>query len=1371
MQRRMRGPGRRRAAGWALLLLLAAAGMPVRAEEGLSEVLGAFNEVSTKGAEASAQAQALAFKHNETLQHLRIQGKIPENVFQANQANFSRINNGFVEQAAKNNGLNYRPQQAAPGKLPTPGVDTDAIVSSGQPGKPMTAQQVSGARADYNRNVNEFLSKNGVSGGRAPNTNTSIMPDPGSMTESEWRKAIDEADRAGEVVYKNPQAAAAEAKIRAGQPLTPAEANARVQEVNRLANQHFAHADQLDDAARKLPPGPQRAALEAQAQIARHNGAKYVNRITETGNAMAQQHGLPPAGQTGNTMGQAAVRGVDQAQQAAAAGAMSQHFTEQATRGYVENMANIAKASRDPAVVAQSEKAIAQAMQGLSPSAQGRILEGLRASNGDQFARNVAQTARTLPRPPPGAPGGPPAPGRIGTALKYLGPAAILYGGAKDLYGVATAADPSHEAGKKLGGFVVGTAGGAIGAAAVGKAGAVLGGTIGSIFGPPGTAIGAGVGGFIGAVVGGVGGYIYGSGHGTEMGDTNSKYWDKNKSDEEFNKLAAANSLKTPEQVYQSLLSMGVSPDRALALAKLYQQGSLGAFRDGLRALREEMIKNNKWSPRGFRRFADLGTNEVSDLLHCLCSASLGANPWVAQGYNTTIPPGADPKAHSCGSLANGPCMAQGFGCWRSFMNLASENARACFEAKDVPFTRDNRAAVNSAYQQQYEKPFEVEFTATPMEVCPGDKVTVSVSARGGMGDYQYQWEVGSWPLQRPEGMPNFHTPTTASSFTLTCDPTLKRGLVDGHWVYTRPAEAYNTYVRVYASCVTFEGGEERRKYINRILTITLRPHHICEKLHPPPPPEPPLTKTKAPSTPPPTAPVTPPPPVVKGPTPRGPSDPAAPPSAPPPPAPPAAGGKGGKSGPASGPAPSGPASAPADQPEGGSPAAPPGAPAAGPAGPKGGHDPGWNRGKGWKKPTAAEVAGGTSAVPPAVECQIGGGGYAMEGQPAVIFAEVPPTHRVRLTIQGSDGYAQTAEGMGKAELSRAPNPNGRDVIIIEDLDVPGCREAMQRTYGTNGMPIAQEPITGDVSTVLGGLRGVEPPVAEGTILATPASAADEYIRTVGQGAADQAQTGLGLMDAQTQLGAASRAGDKTLADITRIQDSAGAAAAATRDQSAAQVAAADTRNNWGNTIGDAVSEGIQQGLSSAASAFGAAAADKVSGAIFDDGDDDHHDTAGGGTDEGAPPSGGGSAGTVASTPKDAKSTKKTSSGGHHHEGGADDHAAGSPAPTPSAPPPPPGSPAPATVSVTCPSCGVTSTFPEGQVSPWCPNCCAGPQSTQCATCGYLWCGKKGTPPDCCPNCGTCGSGPAPEALIPPGGGEILVTPADPGAGSGGPSL
>jgi hypothetical protein len=1342
---------------WLGLAVLQAGAGPSWAQESLSDVLGAFNEVAQKGAEASGRAQAMAFKHNETLQHLSILGKVPDNVYQANQANFSRINGGLIQQAATQNGLSYRPQQTKAGHTPTPGADTDALVSSGQPGKPMTAQQVSNARGSYNQNVQNFLNQNGVGGGQAPNTNTSIMPEPQGMDRSEWQKAIDEADRAGEVVYKNPLAAAAEAKIRAGQPLSVSEAQARVQEVGRLANEHFAKANQLDAAARAAPPGPQRQALEAQAQIARHNGAKYVSRITETGQAMAGQAGVKPVAPSSGTVGAASVRGADNKVGAAAAGAMSEHFTAEATKNFIQNMANAAKASGNPQVVAQSEKAIAQALQGLSPSAQGNVLEALRASNGDQFARNVAQTARTLPKPPPGAPGGPAAPGKLNTALKYLGPAMILYGGAKDIYGVATAADPSHEAGKRLGGFTVGTAGGLAGAYVGGKAGGLIGGTIGSLFGPAGTVIGGGVGAVVGGLVGGVGGYIYGSGHGTEMGDTNSKYWDKNKSDAEFNKLAAANTLKTPDEVMSTLIGMGVAPDRARALAEIYRSGSLGVFRDALRGLREEMIKNGKWSPKAFKHFNQLTTNEIPELLHCLCSASLGANPWVAQGYNLTIPADADPKAHSCGSLKNGPCMASGFGCWRSFMNLTSPEAKKCFESVGLAPTRENIAAVHRGYQQQYVEPFKSELVVEPLEVCPGDKVQVTMRTQGGMGNYQYQYEVGSWPLQRPEGMPDFHTPTSSGSFTLTVDPTLKRGFYDGHWVYTRPAEHYNTYVRVLAHTHTFEAGEWQDVTVNRIVTVRLRPHAECEKLKPPP--EPPEKKPSPPKKPV-VSPGVPVPPAVvpSGRGPAVPSEVSAPPPGAPPPAgvvPPSTGvpstaGKGQGGGKQS------------DQPEGGGGAASGGDGKGAPAGPKSGKAPGWGTQKGWGKGGAAgKSAGEVAGQPPAKECQLGGGGYGTDQGDMVMFAEVPSSNRVRITIVGSDGYSRSAEGVRRAELTRPLSPNGHDTITVEDLDTPGCREVQQRSYDAKGMPVMESPFdTNAPPASAGDLKG-----AEGEILATPDGAfgpapVETYGDTRVSKSSAATKAGMGLMDAQNEIRSASTAADQTLRDAGRLRDQAGAAALDTSSRSAGKTATKDAQSGWGATLSDSLSQGLQQGLSQAASAFGAAAGERVAGEIFDDGHD--HDAEGGSAGASAVAGGGGAA--VASTPKSSKKAG-SSKGGHDHKEG-DDH--GEILVTPDSADMAGGSSGSKAVSVTCPACGETSIFPDGVVSPWCPKCCAGPYSTQCATCGYKYCGKSGPPPACCPNCGTCGSGPAPEALVPPGDvqpGDILVSPADPGAG------
>lgn len=79
-----------------------------------------------------------------------------------------------------------------------------------------------------------------------------------------------------------------------------------------------------------------------------------------------------------------------------------------------------------------------------------------------------------------------------------------------------------------------------------------------------------------------------------------------------------------------------------------------------------------------FRPVAGLSEDETQALLNCLCRASLGAASYVSQSYNLTIPRWADPKIHSCGSLANGLCMASAFGCWRSFIRFNSEQARGC---------------------------------------------------------------------------------------------------------------------------------------------------------------------------------------------------------------------------------------------------------------------------------------------------------------------------------------------------------------------------------------------------------------------------------------------------------------------------------------------------------------------------------------------------------------------------------------------------------------------------------------------------------------------------------------------------------------------
>lgn len=1006
--------------------------------EGMDEIMQAFEEVAEKGGGASGKAQALALKHNEMLQHLAINNKIPPTTFQANQANFDRIVDGKLQSAAAKNGVKYTPQLKKPGKISTPGVDTDAIVSSLEKGKPITAQQVNSTRSDFDTGIKDFLKQNGVAGGPAPKLNTSVLPDPGSMTRSEWQKAIDVADAAGEVVYKNPTAAAAEAKFRAGKPLTVSEANARVSEVQRLATEHFSAADQLDDAARKLPPGPQREAMKAQAQITRHNGAKYVNRITETGEHIAAQNKLPSAGQgSGKTLTTAAVRDAAHAKEAAAAGAMKQHFVAQATQSYVENLAAVANQSKNPGAVAQAKDGIAKALNGLPPAQQGNVIDTLRKTNGDQFAKDVAKTMRTLPKP---APTGPAVEGKFQKAMKVLGPVLLVYEGGKRITAVAQAEDASHEAGKQLGGFVGGAGGAAVGAKAGAMAGGWAGGVLGAkigvvIAGPAGAAVGATIGGTVGGLAGGIyggmKGYGYGSAHGTEMGDTDSKYWDKNKSQEEFNRIARDNNLNTPEDVYQKLIGMGVSAADARQTAEDYEKGSLKAFSDNLRGLREKMLKENKWSPKTFRHFSNLGTNEVSELLHCLCSASLGANPWVAQGYNLRIPDDADPKKDSCGSLANGPCMAQGFGCWRSFIDLSSDRARECMESFGLDPNNGYTFQALDKYNQAVEKPFALEVEVEPREVCPGDTIRITATAQGGRGRYTYGYGGSSHYLS---GFPTGETRTT--SFTLTVDPTLTRdGRTDerGYPVYSRPFEAFSLNIHVVASTDTLPGRYNaigwsskeadvfgrKSKVVQRaaqLIRVKVRSHEECQKLHPEPK-KPAVEKTPPGRTPPPPPPRT---PRTSSTSPATPSTPS-PGIAPAPPAP--------------------------------TTSTPPYLP---PPKKKTGSSPGTapNQKEPAQKGSAAKATTKGKELPPwptepikpdrappvdETECWVSATGYGTPENENTFTGIVREGRRVQITVTGPSG---SKSSIGETETSVTfPYEGGTYTLQIVDLDQPGCEE------------------------------------------------------------------------------------------------------------------------------------------------------------------------------------------------------------------------------------------------------------------------------------------------------------------------------------------
>ena len=640
-----------------LAIALATAVSVVAQEVNVAELLQAAEEVARLGANASGHAHALTYQNNRLLQLLAFSDppQISRQTFEANHRNFLRM---FEEFSKPPPGSNVRLsfQKIDPSKAGAPtqyGSDIDAILSSADPNKPLTAQEVSRLRALHHQRAAAFARQHGVPAAGAPNADISFLPDPGSMSEREWRQAVMEALASGEdAVYQCPVAASTEAKIRMGQPITAAEAGARAQEVSRMANESLVTANRLDAAARSVQDPIHRQALEAQAQLQRHYAAKYLNRMVQSSEVLARQHGITPRSTTSQTLITAATeRSAETARQAAAVGAMSQHFTAQQTQIFVDNMSAVAARTGGTATAAQAKRHIARALNQLSPAQQGEALEGLRRTD-PSLARDVARQMRGMPKPKPPF-GSPPEPGALARTAQHIGTAMALYSGYRSLAAVRDAAGPAdqfvaleredrqrilqqmtpeerdrlreaiarrsegpswsqlvlegptqeqrEEAGRQIGIVTGGAAGAKVGIWVYGGIGAGVGTTIA---GP----IGATVGGVIGGIYGGVVGYYTGSTLSEDLGDTRSSWWDQNLPTEEFNRRAIAAGARTADEVRKTLIRNGIPESLARQAADAYQAGSLDAFNSFVRQARlhrEEQARREAILAENRRRAED----------------------------------------------------------------------------------------------------------------------------------------------------------------------------------------------------------------------------------------------------------------------------------------------------------------------------------------------------------------------------------------------------------------------------------------------------------------------------------------------------------------------------------------------------------------------------------------------------------------------------------------------------------------------------------------------------------------------------------------------------------------------------------------------
>lgn len=161
---------------------------------------------------ATAEQRAIAFAHNKQLNLMAMEGypQMPQETYVKYQIEYQKMNDPFIETAARRTNEKVVGQKPQPGKpeVPTPGTDTDKITTSTTPEK--TKQFLN----NYDEVVQEHMQKQGVSRPEgktwAQVTDTDLMGDAWNSTPENFHKISGQQNNA----YARPLAAQYEAVTR-----------------------------------------------------------------------------------------------------------------------------------------------------------------------------------------------------------------------------------------------------------------------------------------------------------------------------------------------------------------------------------------------------------------------------------------------------------------------------------------------------------------------------------------------------------------------------------------------------------------------------------------------------------------------------------------------------------------------------------------------------------------------------------------------------------------------------------------------------------------------------------------------------------------------------------------------------------------------------------------------------------------------------------------------------------------------------------------------------------------------------------------------------------------------------------------------------
>ena len=165
---------------------------------------------------ASEQQQVEVFVNNKIINHMRLKNVITNDVYQANQIFFQKINDTISEKAVKQAGLKYEKQIRLYTKdIYKPGTDTDIIVGSRN--GYVTLNDIKLIRTLYNEEVEKFLIEHGYQVPQnidwANITDTDFLVNPSETEEFELISLW--INKNGGTAYAKASAAEVETNIRA----------------------------------------------------------------------------------------------------------------------------------------------------------------------------------------------------------------------------------------------------------------------------------------------------------------------------------------------------------------------------------------------------------------------------------------------------------------------------------------------------------------------------------------------------------------------------------------------------------------------------------------------------------------------------------------------------------------------------------------------------------------------------------------------------------------------------------------------------------------------------------------------------------------------------------------------------------------------------------------------------------------------------------------------------------------------------------------------------------------------------------------------------------------------------------------------------